>query len=73
MKKSLGFYKAKFNHKTWDVLKHHLCLRVIADRRKLQNDPKKRNAHFWNKGKEALAVHGIPDHDDIARTNRNES
>ena len=36
------------------MLKHHLCLRVLSDRRKLRNDPKKRNALFYNKGKEAL-------------------
>lgn len=55
MKRALGFTnKANFNHKTFDVLKHHVCLRVIGDRRKMRNDPKTRNALFWNKGREAL-------------------
>ena len=55
MKKTLGYTgKANFNHKTFDVLKHHVCLRVIGDRRKLRDHPKTRNALFWNKGREAL-------------------
>ena len=41
MKKSLGQTgKADFNHKTYDVLKHHVCLRVIGNRRKLRDHPR---------------------------------
>ena len=55
MRKTLGYVqKANFNHTTIDVLKHHICLRIIGDRRKLRDHPKTRNALFWNKGREAL-------------------
>ena len=51
MKKVLGYTnKANFNHKTWDVIKQHICLRVIANREKLRGHPNKRNSLFFMKG-----------------------
>ena len=46
--------KASFNHKTFDVLKQHLCLRVINNRTKLRMKAKTRHALFFIKGQEAL-------------------
>lgn len=55
IKRVLGFTgKANFNHKTWDVIKQHICLRVVANRTKLRFNQKKRNSLFFIKGQEAL-------------------
>ena len=52
MKRTLGYKgKADFFHKTWDIIKHHVCLRSCTDRKKLRSNPKTRNSLFFEKGK----------------------
>jgi len=55
MKDVLGFNnKADFNHKTFDVIKHLVCLRFLHDRTKLRMNAKRRHDLFFIKGLEAL-------------------
>lgn len=55
MRNVLGFdNKADFTHRTWDILKHLVCLRFVHDRTKLRMNAKSRHDLFFIKGLEAL-------------------